>query len=127
MKYNFDEIITRTGTDCVKYDGAENIFGTNDLIPMWVADMDFRTPPFVMEAMRRYLDNEVLGYPTAYPEWALSIKQWLLRRHQWHIEEEMLTFIPGIVKGQAFALLAISCPQALQVVIFLFITTSILY
>ena len=111
MKYDFDEIIQRKGTHSVKWDGLGEHFGKDDLLPMWVADMDFRTPPFVMEAMRRYLDNEVLGYPTAYPEWALSIKQWLLRRHQWHIEEEMLTFIPGIVKGQAFALLCFTKPN----------------
>ncbi len=111
MKYDFDEIIQRKGTHSVKWDGLGEHFGKDDLLPMWVADMDFRTPPFVMEAMRRYLDNEVLGYPTAYPEWSLSIKQWLFRRHQWHIEEEMLTFIPGIVKGQAFALLCFTKPN----------------
>ena len=111
MHYDFTSIIDRRGRDALAIDALGNpgVPGAPkegfDAIPMWVADMDFRTPPFVMEAMRRYLDNEVLGYPTAYPEWALSIKQWLLRRHQWHIEEEMLTFIPGIVKGQAFALL----------------------
>ena len=111
MKYDFDEIIQRKGTHSVKWDGLGEHFGKDDLLPMWVADMDFRTPPFVLEALHRYLDNEVLGYPTAYPEWSLSIKQWLLRRHQWHIEEEMLTFIPGIVKGQAFALLCFTKPN----------------
>lgn len=48
MKYNFDEVIERRGTDSVKWDGVENVWGRSDLLPMWVADMDFRTPPFVM-------------------------------------------------------------------------------
>lgn len=62
MKYNFDEVIERRGTDSVKWDGVENVWGRKDLLPMWVADMDFRTPPFVMDALRRRLDHEVLGY-----------------------------------------------------------------
>lgn len=65
MKYNFDEVIERRGTDSVKWDGVENVWGRKDLLPMWVADMDFRTPPFVMDALRRRLDHEVLGYTFA--------------------------------------------------------------
>lgn len=52
MKYNFDEIIERRGTNSVKWDGVKNIWGRDDLLPMWVADMDFRTPPFVMDALK---------------------------------------------------------------------------
>lgn len=51
MKYNFDELIERRGTDSVKWDGAKNVWGRDDLLAMWVADMDFRTPPFVMDAL----------------------------------------------------------------------------
>lgn len=61
MKYNFDEVIERRGTDSVKYDAVSERWGRSDLLPMWVADMDFRTPPFVIEAIRRRLDHEVLG------------------------------------------------------------------
>jgi cystathionine beta-lyase len=53
MKYNFDEIIAREGTDCFKYDYRKDYFGTTDVIPMWVADMDFKTPDFVLEAIRK--------------------------------------------------------------------------
>ena len=53
MNYNFDEIINRNGTDSVKWDGVEGRWGRNDLIPMWVADMDFRTAPFVIEALKK--------------------------------------------------------------------------
>lgn len=65
MVYNFDEVIDRRGTDSVKWDGMKSVWGRDDLTAMWVADMDFRTPPFVMEALRRRLDHEVLGYTSA--------------------------------------------------------------
>ena len=61
MKYNFDEIIDRFGTDSVKWDGVEGSWGRKDLMPMWVADMDFRTAPFVIEAIRKSLEHEVRG------------------------------------------------------------------
>ena len=56
MTYNFDEVIERRGTDSVKWDGVKSGWGRDDLLPMWVADMDFRTPPFVMEALRKRLE-----------------------------------------------------------------------
>lgn len=110
MKYNFDEVIERRGTDSVKWDGVKNIWGSDDLIPMWVADMDFRTPPFVIEALRKRLEHEILGYTFACEEWYTSIFDWLQRRHQWEVTREMLTFVPGIVRGQAFALQCFTNP-----------------
>lgn len=103
MKYNFDEVIERKGTDSVKWDGVESRWGRNDLIPMWVADMDFRTAPFVVEALKKRLEHEVLGYTFACKEWSESIVKWLINRHGWAIRENMLTFTPGIVRGLAFA------------------------
>ena len=104
MNYNFDEIIDRKGTNSVKWDAVESRWGRKDLIPMWVADMDFRTAPFVVEALRKRLEHEVLGYTFACKEWAESIIDWLKERHGWTIREEMLTFTPGIVRGLAFAI-----------------------
>lgn len=104
MNYNFDEIIDRKGTNSVKWDGVEGRWGRNDLIPMWVADMDFRTAPFVVEALKKRLEHEVLGYTFACKEWAESIINWLKERHGWAIREEMLTFTPGIVRGLAFTI-----------------------
>lgn len=104
MNYNFDEIINRNGTDSVKWDAVERRWGRNDLIPMWVADMDFRTAPFVIDALKKRLDHEVLGYTFACKEWAESIINWLKERHGWEIREDMLTFTPGIVRGLAFAI-----------------------
>ena len=110
MKYNFDEIIDRRGTNSVKWDGVRNIWGRDDLLPMWVADMDFRTPPFVMDALKKRLEHEVLGYTFACEEWYTSIWAWLRDRHGWNISREMLTFVPGIVRGQAFALQCFTNP-----------------
>lgn len=110
MKYNFDEIIERRGTDSVKWDGVKKLWGRDDLLPMWVADMDFRTPPFVIEALQKRLDHGVLGYTFACEEWYTSICSWLHRRHQWEVSREMLTFVPGIVRGLAYALQCFTMP-----------------
>lgn len=104
MRYNFDEVIERRGVNSVKWDAVKEIWNRDDLLPMWVADMDFRTPPFVMDALRKRLEHEVLGYTFACEEWYDSICNWLRHRHEWNITREMLTFVPGIVRGQAFAL-----------------------
>lgn len=104
MKYNFDEIIDRRGTDSVKWDGVQDRWGRNDLTPMWVADMDFRTAPFVIEALKKRLEHEVLGYTFASKEWSDSIVGWLDKRYGWSIDKEDLFFSPGIVRGLAFVL-----------------------
>lgn len=104
MKYDFDEIIDRRGTESVKWDAVGERWGRSDLLPMWVADMDFRTPPFVMDALRKRLEHEVLGYTFACEEWYTSIINWLRQRYGWTITREKLTFMPGIVRGLAFAM-----------------------
>lgn len=103
MKYNFDEVVVRKGTDCVKYDDLQEVFGRTDLLPMWVADMDFRTPPFVIDAIRQRLDHEVLGYTLPCESWYENIIQWVGRRHQVTLQKEEIGFVPGIVRGIAFA------------------------
>ena len=101
----------------MKWDGVKSVWGRDDLLPMWVADMDFRTPPFVMEALRKRLEHEVLGYTSACEEWYTSICSWLSRRHGWDVTREMLTFVPGIVRGQAFALQCFTNPGILNVLL----------
>lgn len=106
MQYNFDEIIDRRGTDALKIDAIPNIWGRNDLLPLWVADMDFATPPFVVDALRRRLDHEIIGYTMRTPRWASSIVEWQQSRYGWQVQPEWLNFVPGIVPGIAFV---ISC------------------
>lgn len=104
MNYNFDEIIDRRATDSVKWDAVGERFGRNDLLPLWVADMDFRTPPFIIEALRKRMEHEVLGYTFTSEAWYTAIIAWLQKRYGWTIQREMLTFMPGIVRGLAFAI-----------------------
>lgn len=106
MQYNFDQIIDRRGTDALKIDAVPTIWGRDDLMPLWVADMDFATPPFIVEALRRRLDHEVIGYTVRTPQWASSIVAWQQSRYGWGIQPEWLNFVPGIVPGIAFV---ISC------------------
>lgn len=110
MTYNFDELIDRRHTGSVKWDGMKNAFGRDDLTAMWVADMDFRTPPFVMDALHQRLEHEVLGYAMPCEGWDTTICHWLQKRHQWEVRPDWLTFVPGIVRGQAFALLCFTNP-----------------
>ena len=73
MVYDFDEIIPRKGTDAIKIDRVKNECGTDDLLPMWVADMDFRTPPFIFDAIRKRLEQGILGYTCQNPPYYESI------------------------------------------------------
>lgn len=110
MKYNFDEIIDRSGTDTVKIGKLGMNFGREDLIPLWVADMDFLTPPAVTEALKRRLEHGVFGYTMPSDAYYSSIIGWLAKRHRWSVEKEHITFVPGVVKGFAFAIDVFSQP-----------------
>lgn len=104
MKYNFDEIIDRKNSDSIKWDATKIFFGEENVLPMWVADMDFRTPPFIIKSIENQLKRAVLGYTFAGEEWYSSIIQWLKNKHDWEITKDSLTFVPGIVRGQAHIL-----------------------
>lgn len=102
-RYNFDEVIDRRNTGAIKVDRCKALFGTEDVIPLWVADMDFRTPDFIINAIQKRLEHPVLGY-TAQPENLIPLfKKWVADHHEWHIETDWAGFIPGIVPALAFA------------------------
>lgn len=109
-QYDFDELIDRRGTHCLKIDGMKKAYGVEDAVPMWVADMDFRTPDFVMEAIRQRCTHEILGYTFPSNGYYHSIVDWMMNRHHWKIEKEYLTFIPGVVPGLAHCLNACTKP-----------------
>ena len=106
MKYNFDELIDRTGTDALKLEALQPRWGRTDLLPMWVADMDFKTPPFVVATIKKRLECEIFGYTSKPDAWYESIISWQKRRHQWEISKEMLSFVPGVVPALAMAVQA---------------------
>lgn len=103
MNYNFDEVVCRKHTDALKLEALAPRWGRTDLLPMWVADMDFKTPPFIVEVMKKRMECEIFGY-TAKPEsWYEAIISWQARRHQWTITKEMVSFVPGVVPALAMA------------------------
>ena len=106
--YDFDKPVCRRGTHCVKHDALGEVYGRDDLISLWVADMDFETPDFVVEAMRERLEHPVFGYTVAYDSYWQSIQDWLLARHSWRVEREWMRYIPGIVKGIGMAINALT-------------------
>ena len=109
-QYNFDEIVDRRGTNCIKVDALKARYGNPDLTPLWVADMDFRTPDFIVNALKERCKHEVFGYTFADDDYYNSIINWVDYKHNWKISRESLSYIPGIVKGIAFALQCFTNP-----------------
>lgn len=106
MRYNFDEIIPRSGTNSYKWDSA----GDADVLPMWVADMDFRTAPPVVEALKKRVEHGIFGYvrvPDAYYE---AITGWFARRHGLQIEKEWIIYTTGVVPALSAVIKALITP-----------------
>lgn len=109
-QYNFDEIIERKGTNCVKFDNLKERFGNEHLTPLWVADMDFRTPDFIVNAIRKRCEHEIFGYTFDSDSYYNSIIEWVHYKHNWKIQREWISYIPGIVKGIGFVLQCFTQP-----------------
>jgi len=105
--YNFDEIIIRKSSSCVKYDLLQEYFGNDNLIPLWVADMDFRAADFITDALKKRLDHPVFGYGFKPDNYFQTIAQWVKDIHVWDINPEEMHYIPGIVKGIGFVVNAL--------------------
>lgn len=97
--YNFDTHVNRIGTDSLKWDAIIKLTRKSDVRPLWVADMDFETPPFIYEAINRRLDFKVLGYTMPFDPYYDSISNWLGQRYGVELKAKDLHFIPGIVPG----------------------------
>ncbi len=110
MKYNFDEIIERENTNSVKYDLRKEFFGKEDVLPMWVADMDFATPDFIRKAVIKRANHPVYGYTVRKDDFNNSIIQWMKKRHTWDVKKEWISFSPGIVPALNMCVLAFSQP-----------------
>lgn len=108
MKYDFDEIIERRGTHSIKFDSMQELWGRNDLIPMWVADMDFRTPSFIVEAIRKRVEHEIFGYTKPSDEYFNSIICWVDKRYGMKVCKEQIQYVAGIVPGIHHAVCALS-------------------
>lgn len=104
MTYDFDRIIDRSGTNAVAIEKLPLYFGTSDAEPFWVADNGFETPPFIIDAMRHRLEHPIFGYTAEDKSYRPTLVKWLRDRHGWEVKPQWLSFIPGIVKGIAFAI-----------------------
>ncbi len=99
LVYDFDTVISRKGSGDLMHGALLRRWGRDDLLPMWVADMDFAVCPDIMDALKKRLDHPILGYTMEPEDYFPAIHDWVLSHHQWDIKREWLKFIPGIVKG----------------------------
>ena len=102
--YDFDKIIDRRGTGALKLDVLGERYGNPDLLPLWVADMDFETPSFITDALRRRLEHSLFGYTVEPSDYWPTVIRWIAGHHGWEVKPEWLTYIPGIVKGIGMAI-----------------------
>jgi len=105
-KYNFDKVINREGSSCVKYDLRETIFANSTVLPMWVADMDFATPDFIIKTLEKRCSHPILGYTLRDKAFSDAIVWWNEHRHSWKIKHEQISFCAGVVSGLNHAIQA---------------------
>ncbi len=103
-QYDFDKIIDRTGSGDVKHEVLQARWGRSDLLALWVADMDFATPPFIVDALKKRLEHPIFGYTVTPKEYWTSIIDWVKEHHQWDVQKDWISYVPGIVKGIGFAI-----------------------
>lgn len=106
MKYDFDEIVPRRGTHSVKWE----LDSDPDILPMWVADMDFRTAPPVVEALRRRVEHGIFGYAQAPQAYYDAVVKWFERRHGWRTEPEWILHTTGVIPALSAILKALTQP-----------------
>lgn len=99
VRYDFDKVVDRRGTGALKLEVLKERYGRSDLLPLWVADMDFETPPFITDALKKRLEHSLFGYTVVPADFWPTIIEWIYAHHQWQVRQEWLSFIPGIVKG----------------------------
>lgn len=106
MKYNFDEIIPRRGTNSYKWDTPEE----ENVLPMWVADMDFRTAPAIIETLRRRVEHGIFGYTKVPQNYYDTIVKWFINRHQWEIDSQWIIYTSGVVPAISAIIKAMTIP-----------------
>lgn len=104
MKYDFDKITPRRGTNSYKWDSAED----KNVLPMWVADMDFQTAPCIIEALRKRVDHGIFGYTRVPEEYFEAVISWFRRRHQWKIERNWFIYTSGVVPALSAVIKALA-------------------
>ncbi|MDN5345794.1 MAG: cysteine-S-conjugate beta-lyase [Petrotoga sp.] len=110
MKYNFDEIVDRKPTESVKWNGVKSLYGRDDVIPMWVADMDFKSPPDVIEALKKRAEHGIFGYSMLDNYYFDPFINWIETRHGSEVKKEWIVTTDGVVDALKVAILAYSKP-----------------
>lgn len=112
VTFDFDTPLSRLGSHSVKYDLRGAKFGRDDVLPLWVADMDFAAPACVLDALRARLEHPILGYTVIPPSTYEAIADWQWRRHGWRVEPDWISLLPGLVPALALCVQAFSRPGA---------------
>lgn len=105
-EYNFDQVIERKNTNSLKYDFAARRGMPEDVLPLWVADMDFKTAEPILEAIRQRVDHGIFGYTEVLEDYFEPLKAWMKKRHHWDVEQRWLIKTPGVVYALAMAVQA---------------------
>ncbi len=108
--FDFDKIKPRQGTGSRKWDALENVFGSNDVLPLWIADMDFSSPKAVSTAIIERANHPIYAYNTQEQSIYQSVIEWAKKRHGWEIEEEWILLAPGVVPSISLSIFALSEP-----------------
>jgi cystathionine beta-lyase len=109
--YNFDEIVDRNGSGSVKYDGSKRVFKEDNLFPMWVADMDFKTPQYITDAIIKRVNHGLFGYPEYSMDLFTHIINWIYKKHNWRLNYKNFTLSPTVVASLSVAIEAFSKPN----------------
>ena len=106
MDYNFDEIILRRNTNSYKWDSSSD----REVLPMWVADMDFRTAPSIIKALRERVEHGIFGYTRVPDSYYDAVIGWFKRRHAWDIRKEWIIYTSGVVPAVSAVIKALTVP-----------------
>jgi len=110
LKYDFDEIVDRRNTESAKWKAVKKLYGRDDIIPMWVADMDFKSPPEVIEVLKKRAEHGVFGYPMLDDDYFEPFINWIRDKHGIEIKKEWIVTADGVVDALKIAILAYSKP-----------------
>ncbi len=110
MKYDFDKVVDRRNTNSIKWDANEARFGEKDLLPLWVADMDFEVAEPIVNAIQERVSHKIYGYNMAADSTYDAVAHWLKKRHGWEVEKESMKFSPGVVPALSTLVRALTAP-----------------
>ncbi|MCD6345786.1 MAG: cystathionine beta-lyase, partial [Bacteroidales bacterium] len=109
--YNFDQHIPREGTNSLKWDFRQEYFGKADVLPLWVADMDFKTPDFIIDKIEARMKHPILGYTIRPDSLNETFIKWAARKYSWEVKNEWMSFSPGVVSAVTMSIMAFTQPR----------------